>query len=110
MKEYASLFVRMLGSIYKNLRAGPSGWASGLAYQSFYFENKRDVEWPDDWGEKLRSIIHKNNGAFQTNRIFHYFEKDKLIIVKPDILRHWIQSTAIWDADEVLGYLYEQGF
>ena len=110
MEQYSRLFVKMLGTIYRNLRAGDWQESNGLVCQAFYFEHKDGVEWPKDWGEKIHSIIHMNNGVFQTQRIFHYFEKDKLFIVKPNLLRHWIQSTAIWDADEVLGQMYEMGF
>jgi len=111
MTSYAELFVKMLGSVYRNLRAGPSDTSHSLAYQAFYFgEEGKKVEWPDDWDEKIASLIHKDKGSFQTNRILRCFEKDKFIIVKPNILRHWIQSTAIRDADEVLAYLYKNEF
>lgn len=110
LAEYASLFVKMLGSVYRNLNAGPSGVTNNLAYQAFYFGEESKIEWPDDWDEKINSIIYKDNGSFRTNRILHHFEKDKLIIIKPNLLRHWIQSTAIWDADEVLAHLHKNGF
>ncbi|MDR1190401.1 MAG: SAM-dependent methyltransferase [Verrucomicrobiales bacterium] len=110
-KDYADLFVWLLGSVYRNLHLGPSDCSNGLAYQAFYFGEKNSkIDWPENWDEKLQTIIHKNNSVFQTSRIFHYFENDKLIIVKPNLLRHWIKSTAIWDADETLAYLYQQGF
>jgi hypothetical protein len=110
MADYAQIFVRLLGSVYNNLHVGQSGISDGLAYQIFYFGEKCETELTEDWSKMLRSIIYKNNTVFQTLRVFHYFEKNKLIIVKPDRLRHWIQSTAIRDADETLDYLYQQGF
>ena len=111
ISKYADLFVRMLGSVYRNLKVGPSNESNSLVYQSFYFGKEgREVVWPENWDEKITTIIHKDNGSYRTNRIIHCFDGDKLIIIKPKLLRYWIQSTAIWDADEVLAYMYSKGY
>ena len=108
---YSDTFVRLLGSVYSNLRSGHSGVADGIAYQSFIFGKSSDLYWPDDWAAHLKKLIIKNSGAaFRTNRIIRFYEANTLIIVKPDRMRNWIRSTAIRDADETLIDLQEQGF
>jgi hypothetical protein len=43
-------------------------------------------------------------------RVVRFYERNVIIIVKPDRLRYWIRSTAIRDADETLVDLQKQGF
>lgn len=108
---YSDTFVRLLGSVYSNLRKGRSDVADGIAYQSFIFGKSSDLDWPDDWAAHLKKLIIKKSGAaFRTNRIIRFYEANTLIIVKPDRMRNWIRSTAIRDADETLVDLQEQGF
>ena len=110
-KEYSKTFIRLLGSVYSNLRVGCSGKEDGLAYQSFIFGETSELDWPENWTEPLRKILFKNDSAaLRTHRIVRFYEKNTLIIVKPDRLRNWIASTAIRDADETLEDLREQGF
>lgn len=108
---YSDTFVRLLGSVYSNLRKGPQGLADGIAYQSFTFGESSTLDWPDDRATHLKQLIIKKSGAaFRTNRIIRFYEANTLIIVKPDRQRNWIPSTAIRDADETLVDLQEQGF
>lgn len=108
---YSSIFTKLLGTIYKNLRPGKSGCFGGLAYQAFYFGEKSELEWPDNWAEKLQEVVFKKGGSvIQTSRVLRFYERNTLIIVKPDRLRYWIASTAIRDADETLADLQQQGF
>lgn len=108
--NYAALFTKLLGSVYRNLRSGKSDCFDGLAYQAFYFGEQCDLDWPDDWSDKLASVVHKSNSAIHTSRVIRFYDENTLIIVKPDRLRHWIPSTAIRDADETLVELQQQGF
>ena len=110
MFEYGKIFVKLLGSIYSNLHLGQAGYMGGLAYQSFFFGDKSDLAWPNGWDEKLYNLIYKDNSAIFTTRIVRFYEANTLIIVKPDRLRYWIPSTAIWDADETLDDMQKQGF
>jgi hypothetical protein len=107
---YSSVFCRLLGSIYSNLRVGRSGLLNGLAYQAFLFGDRCELDWPDDWSERLANIVHRSNSAIHTSRVIRFYERNTLIIVKTDRKRHWLASTAIRDADETLTELRQQGF
>lgn len=109
--QYAKTFIKLLGSVYTNLRPGKSGIFSGLAFQAFYFGESCELDWPEDWADKLESVVFKGEGtSLQTTRVLRFYEKNTLIIIKPDRLRHWLGSTAIRDADETLVDLQQQGF
>lgn len=110
-QSYATTFVRLLGSVYSNLRADRSGIADGMAYQAFTFGKTSELDWPGDWSDHLRKLLFKyDSAALRTHRIVRFYEGNTLIIVKPDRMRDWIPSTAIRDADETLVDLQEQGF
>lgn len=110
-RTYAETFVRMLGSVYSNLRAGRCGVSDGMAYQAFTFGKTSELDWPNDWSDHLRELLFKHDSAaLRTHRIIRFYEGNTLIIVKPDRMRNWIPSTAIRDADETLVDLREQGF
>lgn len=113
LKEYSNLFVKMLGSIYNNLKADEPIFLkdSGIICQPFYFGDQPAISWLDDTGEKLRKLIYyQNHKHLRTVRVFRFYDRNVMLIVKPDRLRYWIRSTAIRDADETLVDLRKQGY
>lgn len=101
--SYSGPFVRLLGSVYSNLRASHCGFAEGMAYQAFTFGEKSTLEWLD-WSQHIGELVKQNSAA----PLIRFYEGNTLIIVKPDRLRNWIASTAIRDADETLVDLQKQ--
>jgi type I restriction-modification system DNA methylase subunit len=111
LKEYADVFVKMLGSIYNNLRAAKSGTLNGITFQAFCFGKTPQLDWPADWTQNLHELIYVEHGAaLRTVRVLRFYDSNVVIIVKPDRLRYWIRSTAIRDADETLVDLEKQGY
>lgn len=112
LRHYAHIFVEMLGSVYTNLREGNSGVLDGLAFQTFCFGRESELDWSlEDWNARLREIVYVKHGdALRTVRVLRFYERNTIIIVKPDRLRYWISSTAIRDADETLVDLQKQGY
>jgi len=111
--QYSQMFVKMLGSIYDNLKAHePIFLNDHLICQPFYFGDNPELAWLDKDAEtKLEKLIYYDNHArLRTVRVFRFYDKNVLLIVKPDRLRYWIRSTAIRDADETLTDLYHQGY
>lgn len=111
LKNYSDVFVEMLGSVYKNLRATKLLLLDGIACQAFCFGKSSELDWPDDWTVPLQKLIYVKHGeTLRTVRVVRFYEKNVILIVKPDRLRYWIRSTAIRDADETLVDLQKQGF
>lgn len=111
LRRFSQVFVRMLGSIYTNLQVSQSGLLDGLAFQAFCFGESSDLGWPSDWSEMLQKVIYQEHGdALRSVRILRFYDRNTIILVKPDRLRYWIPSTAIRDADETLIDLQRQGY
>jgi len=112
LKKYSKMFCRMLGSIYSNLKASTPIFWNNLICQPFYFGDSPELTWLDSDAEaNLKKLIYyENHERLRTVRVFRFYDKNVLLIVKPDRLRYWISSTAIWDADETLTDLYHQGY
>ncbi len=112
LQEYSSLYVRMLGSLYRNLNAHEPIFLNGIIAQPFYFGTRPDVSWLGaDREESLHRLIYdESRESLRTIRVVRYYEGNVILIVKPDRLRYWIRSTAIRDADDTLVDLREQGW
>ena len=109
---HATLYVRMLGSIYRNLSAAASVRFNGLIAQPYYFGKKPEVDWLQKGNDDaLQRLIYDNSrDALRVTRVVRYYENNVIVIVKPDRLRYWIRSTAIRDADDTLTDLRQQGW
>ncbi len=110
--EYSTLFVRMLGSVYRNLKAAAAVRLNGLIAQPFYFGKQPEADWlrkgDDDALQRL--IYDTSREALRVIRVVRHYENNVILIVKPDRLRYWIRSTAIRDADDTLTDLHRQGW
>lgn len=112
VREYSTLYVRMLGSLYRNLKAADAVRLNGLIAQPFYFGDRPDVSWlGKDCEDDLHRLIYdESRASLRTVRVVRYYDGNVILIVKPDRLRYWIRSTAIRDADDTLIDLREQGW
>ncbi|MHB0945637.1 MAG: HsdM family class I SAM-dependent methyltransferase [Sedimentisphaerales bacterium] len=109
---YSEMFIKMLGSIYDNLKASNPIFLNGLICQPFYFGDSPKLEWLDKDSEtELKKLIYYDNHSnLRTVRLIRFCDKNVVLIIKPDRLRYWIRSTAIRDADETLADLCNQGY
>jgi N-6 DNA Methylase len=112
LMAYSSLYVRMLGSLYRDLQAHEPIFLNGLIAQPFYFGPRPDVSW---LGQGCEDFLHQliydeSRESLRTVRVVRYYEGNVVLIVKPDRLRYWICSTAIRDADDTLVDLRQQGW
>jgi len=112
LREYAGMFIRMLGSVYDNLQASDPVFLNGLTCQPFYFGERPNLNWLTEQPEdELRKLIYsENHEHLRTVRLLRLYSENVLLLVKPDRLRYWIRSTAIRDADETLLDLRRQGY
>jgi hypothetical protein len=112
LKEYASLYCRLLGSLYDNLRPSEAVFLNGLTCQPFFFGDKPSVEWlgPDCENQLTTLVFEQTLSTLRTVRIVRFYHENVIFIVKPDRLRYWIRSTAIRDADDTLTELRQQGY
>jgi len=109
---YSEMFIKMLGSVYGNLKASKPIFLSSLICQPFYFGDSPELEWINKNAEPelTKLIYYEKHSRLRTVRVVRFYDKNVILIVKPDRLRYWIRSTAIRDADETLVDLYNQGY
>lgn len=113
LSQYSSLFVKLLGSLYEELTGGEPVFADGLVAQPFYFGGHAELPWlrSADCAKSLRQLVYDHSTAsLRTARVIRYYERNVILLVKPDRLRYWIRSTAIRDADDTLEDLRQQGW
>lgn len=111
LSKYTSMYCQMLRGIHPNVQAGTAQRFQGLICQSIFFGDRPDFSLQTGCSEDLRKLIYVQRGApLRTVRVLRFYQGNTILIVKPDRLRYWIQSTAIRDADESLVELQKQGF
>jgi len=113
LNTYSDMFIRMLKSVYENLKTSDPIFLNGLTCQPFYFGERPDFSWLSEQPEdELRKLIYddKNHAHLRTIRILRLYSKNFLLLIKPDRLRYWIRSTAVRDADETIIDLRQQGY
>jgi hypothetical protein len=110
--QYSEMFIKMLGSIYDNLKASNPIFLNNLICQPFYFGDSPELEWigKDAEPELTKLIYYEKHAHLRTVRVIRFYDKNVMLIVKPDRLRYWIRSTAIRDADETLKKLNQEGY
>lgn len=112
LNEYASLYCRLLGSLYNNLRPSDPVFLDGLICHPFFFGDKPAIEWlGPDCEEQLTALVFAQTlPSLRTVRVVRFYHENVIFIVKPNRLRYWIRSTAIRDADDTLTELRQQGY
>src|SRR5208282_2691454 len=76
LQAYSSLYIRMLGSLYRNLKAHEPVFLNGLIAQPFYFGARPDVSWlSSDCEELLHGLIYdESRESLRTVRLVRYKE------------------------------------
>lgn len=110
-QAYAQTFCALLGSVYANIEYSEPSIIGGVVCQPFYFGDapRRALDGIDP--VRLRDVVFGDDGnQLRSVRVLRYYDENVMIIAKPDRLRYWLKSTAIWDADETLVDLVRQGY
>lgn len=111
LAAYSKMFCSLLGDIYDNIRPAKTVHLFGLVCQAFCFGKAPEIDWADDWTKELDELVHVQHGdTVRTVRLLRLYEHNVIFLIKPDLLRYWIRSAAIRDADETLVDLRKQGY
>src|SRR6266566_5057424 len=102
---------RCSGASTKIFRSGREAFSTALLSRRSTWETDLRLIGHRIWSGKLREIVYVTHGdALRTARMLRFYERNTIVMVKPDRLRYWISSTAIRDADETLVDLRRQGY
>ncbi len=79
----------------------------------FCYGDTPEIELPsaENAEECLSKLCRKQKGTrLFINRIIRLYEKNVIIMVKPDQKRFWLRSIAMRDADETMAELVKAGY
>jgi hypothetical protein len=114
LPSFNDVFTARINGVYKKneLRALEAYTWPGVICQPYVF-GKGKVDWTDADAlkGKLDAILReKRGGGLHVTRIARIYDGACIYLLKPDLLRYWLRSIALRDADETLADLAEQGF
>ncbi len=113
LDKFGEVYCHLLNSIYDSVKSYKPIVMSGLICFPFYFGDKPEIDFgdPEKLEENLNILIQRqHHKTLQISRIVRLYEKNVIYLIKPNLLRYWIRSIAIRDADETFAELREQGF
>lgn len=122
ISTFNETFCYVLNKIYKteeyeyrpgNVLETPLFYCVAFHYGKIVPEYK--LEYKDDIDKELKMLIENDLGySYRINRFVKYYthkdDDDLIYLIKPKMIRYWLQSIALRDADEVISDLIESGF
>ncbi|MTI87192.1 MAG: hypothetical protein FH748_04400 [Balneolaceae bacterium] len=113
LNDFGSIYCEILNSIYDDFKSlTPVIGKEFIAYP-FVLGDKPEIKLPDTIDkieEKLKTLInHQVSYNLWVKRIIKAYQKNVIILYKPNQKRYWLKSIAVRDADETLADLYRQG-
>lgn len=113
LRRYCDFFCRVLGSVYRSLRAAePLRFSGGICCPFYFGEAPSERFQPGHAGalQLDRLLTTTVSPTLRCQRILRVFHGNMLLLVKPAQLRYWLRSIAIRDADEMFAELHQRGY
>ena len=112
--RFSEVFTKQINTVYRDnpLRPlAPYQWP-GITCQPFVF-GEGQVDWDDSNALELRlaRMVKETHGTeLHVTRVARIYDDRFVFLLKPDLLRYWLASVALRDADDTLADLRGQGF
>lgn len=113
LEQFGQVFCEILNSIYGDFKSlTPVASNEFIAYP-FILGEQPEIDIPDNIAgmeAKLRTLIDRQvSYNLWVKRIVKVYDKNTIILYKPNQKRYWLRSIAVRDADETFNDLYNQG-
>lgn len=113
IQNYSQAFLRQMNNIYPKMIDCRNIHNENFRLIVFSFYGDMDILPELDNAvvlDNLSMLIPKDKSEYlRTQRVVRILTGDSIIIVKPNKLRYWIQSTAIRDADDMIMDIFKGG-
>ena len=113
LNAFASEYCKVLNCVYDSFCSRePVGIGDYICYP-FYYGDKPEIDLSSAYQTEntLKDLCRNKQGPrLYIDRIIRLYEKNVVIMVKPNQKRFWLRSVALRDADETLAELREAGF
>ena len=119
LKNFSSVFCDVLNSIYEENNYSFQLFRlietnSFICCEFSHQENKGIdvfIEQSSELEKFIEDLIYNEIGQDVIyNRVIKIYKTDTIYLIKPKILRYWLGSVALWDADKVLADLIAEGY
>jgi hypothetical protein len=119
LHQFGNIFCDVLNSIYEENNAIFQLFkiieTNSFICCAFQYGKKTNANIEPEYSPELEKSIEKliyNNidESAIYNRIIRIYDNNVIYLIKPNILRYWLGSTALWDADKTLADLIDGGY
>lgn len=107
LEEFGAIYARQVSSLFPGLTAHSAYRSSGMVCQPFSFGNfPKDALYKDVLPAHLHQLLHDTlTSRMHLRRIVRIYDGQFILLLKPDVQRFWLRSTALRDADETVADL-----
>jgi len=113
LEAFGTYYCRILNSVYKHFKPMKPIQGKEFIVYPFVLGQNPEIEIPDSiegMEETLKMLIdHKTDYNLWVRRILRFYQKNVILLYKPNQKRYWLKSVAIRDADETFMDLFNQG-
>ena len=113
LEAFGMYYCRILNSVYKNFKSLKPVLGKEFIVYPFVLGQNPEIEIPDSIEgieSTLKKLIdHKIGYNLWVKRILRFYQKNVILLYKPNQKRYWLKSVAIRDADETFMDLFNQG-
>ncbi len=122
LQDYAATYCGNLNAIYKEFQAlkpilfggaKNTGKDNTFVCYPFCYGEEPQIDLPsnEEAASVLQELCHRQHGPrLFVNRIIRLYEKNVILMIKPNQKRFWLRSVAMRDADETVAELIEAGY
>ncbi len=113
LDRFGEVYCSVLNSVYQKFKPlQPITTDTFVCFPVCYGDTPQvETGAPEHLEQYLQGLLLKNSGRnLRTTRILRLYDRNVIFLVKPRLLRYWLRSIAIRDADETFGDLIAQGY
>ncbi len=114
LPDFNGIYTGQINAIYKEKKLKalePQTWAGFLCQPYVFGDGEVDWSGSDGLKDKLEKLMkEKRPYGLNIYRIARIYDGPFIFLLKPNVLRYWLRSIALRDADETLSDLWKQGF
>jgi hypothetical protein len=113
LEAFGKYYCRILNSVYRNFKPLKPIQGNEFIVYPFVLGQNPEIELPDSiegMEISLKKLIdHRVGYNLWVRRILRFYQKNVILLYKPNQQRYWLKSVAIRDADETFMDLFNQG-
>jgi Eco57I restriction-modification methylase len=114
LEMYSKWFCDTINSVYgdeKNIfQAGLPFVTDAFVCHHFYYGESHTPSLETHNEDTIKALLESEYESLIIKRLIKYYDKNSLVIIKPNEKRYWLRSIAIRDADDTINDFIQKGF